>query len=1021
MGFFQEDEKQIGPLAVPNDIDLNPVDAPDPNGPSVLGAAFRTENPIGSYLSSYKVDEMTPFDPEYPPFEDIQGTHYEQYATRFTNARTAADVAGIKSQIDRELEDRRTLDAAGGMGMLAQFGAAIASPTSLLPGGAIVKGAQGVKIGATALSVGTAAGVATSIDEAALQATQETRTGTESAFAIGGSVLLGGLLGAGVAKLTRPEFRAASTQLESNIEVQHEFTEGLRSIGAAENRNDLTLRREAVLSAVRKVPGLRSMVRTSPLLRTALSEIDETRRTAAALVESPYQYRINEQGQSVLNGDVSVETRINDRTDNDLAKAIGGLESSYREYWADGQIGSVGTFVNPVTRRFASLTGMTQKLTKSQFMDEVGKALRSGDKHPIGQVQNAAERLRRDIFDKIKDEAIELGIFDEGLQIKNADSYFTRVYNKKKIMDNLNNGSDEDLMVVLRNEFMNRRSIAQKRLENAEIQSDLEKAREDMSADEFYASASDLEIEDAVLDTVRSITGLADGQHSYQASLSSPTRARVLDIDDDVLAPWLEQNAEVVMNHYFRSMVPDLEITRTFGDVNMTRQIDEIKRAGAVQMGKAGNAKQKRKISKEIAENIRDLEAMRDRMRGNYGMPSDPTSGWVFGGRFARTLSYTGYLGGMTLAAIPDVAGVIGRAGIDGVFGASADLVTKPSRLFTGAKDMADIGAAAEWHLQTRAMAISEIFDPHGAGSRGERALGQTAAAFSKATFMSQWNVGWKSIGGAATASTMAKAADAVRAGSATPKQLRMLSANGIEPWQAERIAQQLDQFGDKNGHMWLPRGKDWTDQEAFLAFRRAMSREFRMMVVTPGQDKPLAFSNEFGKFFFQFKSFGFSAYERILIAGLQKADADVFMQFSAALMLGGLVSNIKADMGGYDRKEGAAYWEDALDRSGLAGWLFEPYGMANAALAGRLSPTGEVVSRFQARSATQGALGPSVDMIAGIMEGTSAISRGDASYRDARKLMRPLPGNNLFYMLKFSQLIEDAISRQIGANPRPR
>ena len=199
------------------------------------------------------------------------------------------------------------------------------------------------------------------------------------------------------------------------------------------------------------------------------------------------------------------------------------------------------------------------------------------------------------------------------------------------------------------------------------------------------------------------------------------------------------------------------------------------------------------------------------------------------------------------------------------------------------------------------------------------------------------------------------------------------------------------------------------------------MNREFDLMVITPGQDMPLAFGSETGKFFLQFKSFAFSSHHRILLSGIQRADADVLAQFTTAIVLGGLAANLKAELGGYEKKEGVAFWEDAVDRSGLAGWLMEPYNMAGALTGGMTSISGEEVSRYKARSETEGLLGPSVDMAFGMVEGINGIASGEASYRDIRKLMRPIPGNNLWYILPLMQKVEDASASAFGAEPRER
>lgn len=993
MGFFDpEEESQSGPVAVPSGLDIAPLQSSEAG---TWGAAWRTENPIGSTLNSFRYDITKPFDPDFSSYDAINGTKYAEHWERFTGAHDAADVEAMKAQIDREMEDHRTLAAAGWRGALASMGASLLSPTTFIPGGAVVKGYKGVRIGATALSVGSSAALAAGIDETVLQSTQQTRTAKDSLYAIGGSFVVGGVLGAGIGKLSALEFRRASKQAEEAIVGNFDFVEGLRSVGAAENARDFTLKREGLFNAIKNIPYVGNMVQTSPLLRTILSDLDETRKVSAKLVESPYQYKVNDEGLSVLAGDASVETRIKEREYNDLSSAYGTLNRLYAEYWADGPVGMVGRITQPVTRPFSHLLKMNQKLTEKQFMEEVGKSLRRSDQHPIPQVQSAATHLRNNIFTKIKDDAAELGIFGKDMEVKFADSYFSRVYNVGKITRHLGDGTENDMQAMLIREFS-----AERRAAGEEI--------------------DPLEVRQAAEDTIRSITNMKPGEASFRSALADPRKERVLSLRDEVLEPWLESDASVVMGHYFRSLVPEIEIARAFGDLEMTAAKDLIQAEATRRAAAATNAKAKQKILATANENIADLVAMRDRIRGTYGVPDNPDGFIVQASRASRNLSFMGHLGMMTISAIPDVAGVIGRGGIGGAFGASIDLVTKPTRLFKTAVEMREFGAASEWYLNSRAAAISDVFDPYARRTKLDRAGNWAAGKFSKATGMVHWNVGWKSIGSAVVATRMMRATEAVVAGKATKKQLAQLAENGIEPWMAERIAKQVEQFADKDGQIWMPRAGNWSDQEAFHAFRRAMVREQDIVVVTPGQDIPLSFSSESGKFFLQFKRFGFSAYERILLGGLQRTDADVVAQFTMAVLLGGMVSNIRAELSGREPKAGAAWWEDAIDRSGLAGWLMEPYNALSALSGGRLSLSGEPVSRYQSRSVTAGLLGPSVDMATGVVEAVNAISTGQASYRDVRKLMRPIPGNNLPYLMGLFQKIEDGMVSWTGAKPRP-
>ncbi|WP_298852232.1 hypothetical protein [uncultured Ruegeria sp.] len=1011
---FKDTEDFYGPLALPEGLSVTPTEE-TPNGiGDILGAAFRTENPVVSALTSFNYDPLKPFDPEYRPWDDIQGTEYEGYAGRFAGARDVEDVVAMKAQIDRERDDRGVLDAAGGLGVLSQMGAALLSPSSLIPGGAVVKGAKGVSIARTGLTVAGSAAFAAALDETVLQGTQETRTATESAFAIGGSFVLGGVLGAAAGKVASAEFKAASLRTESAIKTVHDVDQGIRSLNAAAtvSGDDFKLRREHVFQSIKSIPLFgRFFVGSDPLLRTTLSEFSEVRAATARLAEPVLELDIAKEGRTAFSGQVPVETRVKTRRNTELTSLMADLTRFYAEYERDGPVGAIGTMTAPLTGKWAHLLGKNRKLSIREFSEEVAKAMRRDDKHPIPQVQSVADAVRRNLFDPVKKEAEELGLVPDGVELSDAGSYLSRIYNIEKINAHYGDDSADDIFPVLQREFLKRRQASKRRIAaKAELK----------DKDLVYANQSDEEVATVVAETIQAIKGLKPGQAAWGVALGSPTRARVLDVPDEVLEPWLESDVRAVMARYFETMVPDLEIIREFGDIEMNDALTRINEEEARALKTAKSQKERSRISKEANNSRRDLLAMRDRIRGSYKLPENPRDVWIVGSRIGRSLSYTSLLGGFMLSALPDLGTLLHRSGIEAAFG-SITALTDPKKLGVALKDASELGAASEWYLNGRAMEISNLIDPYGSVTRAERIVGDVTNGFSYLNGVIPWNAGWKTVGGAFVSSRIAKAADAVRGGSASKKQLRHLAANGIEPWMAERIAKQIDKHGDTDDLLWLPHAGKWDDRDAFRAFQHAMNREFDLMVITPGQDKPLAFSTELGKFFFQFKNFAWSAHHRIVLAGIQRADAATLATFVTMLTLGALTSNIKADVGGYDRKTGSALWEDALDRSGLAGWLFEIYNPVNALMGGALSPSGEVVSRWRARSEFEGLAGPTVDIAKGAFEGINAVSQhvagiGKLSTRDIDKIGRTLPGNNLWYLLPLLRNVERSVAADVGA-----
>jgi hypothetical protein len=188
-----------------------------PSWGKTFGAAFRQDNTVGSFLSA----ENAPLaDEGYNPWDDIKGTKYEQNFSSFVDVRNRAAGDIMKRKIDGENEDRKLLDSAPWyQSLVSQAAAGGLDLPTLIPGGAFVKGAKGgFSVLKSAASVGAAAGISSAVQEGVLQNEQETRSAAESAVNIGASVLLGGLLGAGGAKLLSPgEWQKGVAALEKEV------------------------------------------------------------------------------------------------------------------------------------------------------------------------------------------------------------------------------------------------------------------------------------------------------------------------------------------------------------------------------------------------------------------------------------------------------------------------------------------------------------------------------------------------------------------------------------------------------------------------------------------------------------------------------------------------------------------------------------------------------------------------------------------------------------------------------------
>jgi len=185
-----------------------------------FAADLRRSNIFGAKLASNS--EWTDNQPEagFNPWDKIKGTPDEVNFKALSEARNTRKFDAIKRDVARENEDRKLVDSQPWYVSLVTGGVAtLLDPTTFLPGGAFVKGAKGgIAVAGAAARVGSAAAVGTAVQESILQSTEQTRTAGESATAIGASLFLGGLLGAGgQAVLSKMEWQKGVANLDHDL------------------------------------------------------------------------------------------------------------------------------------------------------------------------------------------------------------------------------------------------------------------------------------------------------------------------------------------------------------------------------------------------------------------------------------------------------------------------------------------------------------------------------------------------------------------------------------------------------------------------------------------------------------------------------------------------------------------------------------------------------------------------------------------------------------------------------------
>ncbi len=965
MTIIEDYSEPVGPIA------RLPVDDVDPSILDTAAAAFRLENTLSSAIARGLNNE--PEVEGYNPFDDISG--YEDDAMSFVRSRSPRETQQIKWRIDQQRLDRRVLQHSGGIGVAAAVSAGILDPlflpAMLVPGSAVIRGEGAVSAGLKGLGAGAAGATVTEIP---LWATQETRTGREAAVAIAASSVLSGLFGAGMGALSNRIPRDANNKTGAAVwnDMRAAFDGG--SVGARSVR-DTTMAQETLEGTA---GAARALQKTNPLLRTAQSPSKTTRQIAQDLAESAFITRKNTEGIATQ---TAVETLVK-RHDARIAFATEFLDGQYAKL----RTGKPGGRLTRLKVGARDLLSREKGMSFSEFKRQVSRAMRRGDNHPIAEVAAAAKYYRQNVFEPLKNHAIRLGILPKNVTARGAESYLSRLYSWKKIE------ADRPRFARLLAEWFQ------------------------MAGDMDSESAR--HVAEATIENIRHVpAGLVPRGIVPKAGA---LKSRELTVPDHMIEEFLEHDIELIAHHYVRTMAPELELVERFGRKDMADQMAEISEEYAVLIERAESPQARAKLAKAEEADIRDLEAMRDRLIGTFSQPNDPGAFIVRAGRVARDYNYLRLLGGMVVSSMVDVARPVMRHGFRAYAKGIAQLVTSPAEVKIVRRELKAMGVGLDMVLNTRAKAIAEIGEISQFSGAVERGTQNLANNFGIVSLMAPWNSAWKQFAGTLASNEIIHQSGRWAKGTIGKGQITKLAAAGIDEDMARRITRQIAKHGDDGG-VTLPHAHLWDDEEASKVFTAAILRDADVSIVTPGiGDRPLFMSNEVGKLAMQFKSFQFAATNRVFIAGLQQRDMATMNGMLLTLALGSLVYGIKTKLAGKEISEDpAVLLSESLDRSGLTGIIMDTNAVAEKFSRGTVGVSGltggPALSRYQSRNVWGALLGPTIDAVEDLNAVTGAVTTGEFSEGDVRALRELVPYQNVFYMRRLFNEVEQGVAETVA------
>jgi hypothetical protein len=185
-------------------------------------AALRSNSSVAALFTAHDLDLPLHQEDGFRAWDYVKGTDLEPYRERFLGIRNSEAFARRAAQIRAEQKDRKFLDALPWwQRMLIEGAAGQADWTSIPLFGTLVRAANGGFSLARTAAAGAAANAGSSVaQEGMLHSIQSTRELGDSAMAIGGSAVFGGLIGLGsAAALNKLKLHGAARALERDADL----------------------------------------------------------------------------------------------------------------------------------------------------------------------------------------------------------------------------------------------------------------------------------------------------------------------------------------------------------------------------------------------------------------------------------------------------------------------------------------------------------------------------------------------------------------------------------------------------------------------------------------------------------------------------------------------------------------------------------------------------------------------------------------------------------------------------------
>lgn len=818
--------------------------------------------------------------PDYDPYDDIIADGLIGWGDYLKDASSRDEYQYRKSMVDMSRENEMVLAESGWTGAGYQLMWGAADPVNFIPMVGIAgKTLRATKsLGATAaVSVGVG-GAGQAVQEAVVAQVDPNYNVQDGLFSVGAMALLSGVIGPYAAGALDPETKAAFKQAyegmgREDVPLFSDGTAGAAQIVPPTGGDNLVTAASLGVSRVASFIG--------PSTRLQASGSEAVRKYNSLINETALMTKGNLRGVASPMP-VEAEKRIYMAMESETRRRTHDAYLDYRKAVA----GSRGNLLTNDVKDAIGLSARAGVLTRQDFYDRIGKAMRRGDKAEFADFAEAnpfiekAAKANREMSDSILNEMIDAKLFADEPDLKGtAESWFRRMYDQQMV-DSNPDAFEAGIARFYRQErdanaarlpgLDAELKIAKTDLKAAEAAADkaliktLSKRIEDLSVEVKAIRKNSTMLDEELAGTARRtkerIQGSPMGLVEYEDAVASTSKAaspyaragrqgvrgtkeRKLTIPDTF--QW-EHNSKTYTFEDFlvsdptrmqaavtRTVVPDLLLHRRLGTLDTQQMLQEVSDDYGKMIAKAKTAKEKTRLEKARKNDLEDLRDSIAIQRGAYGNTDDHYKAFPTALRMAKQVNYLSLMGEMAISSAADIGSIVLKHGLRRTFGTLIQSFVPAFRsqlMNMAMDDVIKLAIGLESVMNDRFAKIydADIFAP--AANKIENALNYQSGVLQKVSLMNTWLDSLRPMAGMWEQDNLVALAQKVKAGKKLTKlETGDLASKYLNQDDLKIIAAQFEKHGQTEtggigGALRVPNMRLWdVDDPAVAAVVRKM------------------------------------------------------------------------------------------------------------------------------------------------------------------------------------------------------